>query len=591
MALSSKEVDIGPQRQENYRDYLLSRVQNVREREPGILEGYVNFSDIDFEDIPIDDKNVQRIRNSMQKIEAGGKKSGQMSALLLGLIEGKKYFSILDGIHRGNVMRGLNKTGALCTILSNCTEEDALDIRIVSAAIHKTVSFARTVEWSKQAWELTSWAKKLKLTEAFSLRFEKRRARVGVDMREADEIKKWIDDKCVKWGIVAPTLHQYLLTAEIADPELVKSVRFSTGGSGGLKALTVNHLSKIARALPGNFEFQNIVAKEVLRDELRVPKTVELSEAVSKAKTAEEAIEIAENGPWKEENRPRRSRRNIQKTEEIQEKAEEKQEGGRMIDLEDQLFVAEDRVAKITINASGFREKAVSSLVEDEEILQAIKKATLILPSEYRTMFLLIRKYGLTTVDLAKIYKKTEQDVLKNFHNAQDIIRKSDFELVSVLKFNVDEKIIKQPKIVEEVVPLNNNTEKVKDKLSKDNHVEPKVIFEKPQIRKTVVLSKPSQAKSNLSSVNNHRNPGYLPLLAHKQAEQQLPSHPERKLEDFKEGVEIGRLKGEDSKACGKITGIVDVNGRSYIKISMFDRSTSSIPVDQFDNKYTFIKA
>jgi hypothetical protein len=441
----SKEVGVGLYSRESLR----SKIRIVRERERDLLEAYVPLGLIHSEDVPVDRDHVLNLAASIKKEEEGGKKNGQLSPLLLGEIEGLGFFRILDGFHRCDALKELGKEEAFATVKLNCTEQDALDLRIVSAVSHKSVNFSRTVDWSRQAWDLSLYSKKLRLTEAFDLRFSEKRAKSGITKEEVSEIRKWIDDKCKRWDIHAPTLHKYLMIAEIADPQLVKSVRFQVGGSGGLKALTVNHLKEISMALPGNYEFQQIVSGVVLRDELRVPGARELAKAVSKAKTKEEALRIANSGSWKETGGSRMQTSSVEKR---------KKESGEIIKLRDELFLAEERIAELLMVNAGIRREKVETR-KTEEAMRIIRRVSLNLPFQQRTLFILLKDYDLSMENIAKILQRKERDIIEDVYGLWEAVKKSSPMDAPNLKMT---EAIKQPKLILKNQPSSGaNIEKV----------------------------------------------------------------------------------------------------------------------------------
>jgi len=570
MVLSSKEASVGNNDQKDSRDCLLNKIRIVRWREKDIVEAYVLPEVIYDEDVPVDNGHVQNLKVSILKEEASGKENGQLSALLLGQLNNCMYLKVLDGFHRYKALKELGKNEILSTIRLNCTEGDVLDHRIIAAVSHKSVNFVRTVEWSTQAWNLSPWGKKLKLTEAFDLRFSERRTKAGITKEDVTDIKKWIDDKCSVWGVHAPTLHQYLIIAETADPQLVKSVRFRAGGSGGLKALTVNHLKEIVKLLQGNFEFQNIVAAEVLRKELHVPQAKELTKAVSKVNSAEEANEIVKSGSWKEAKEqgipieiP------VQKEEFI---------NGR--GLADELFSAEKRIAKILMVTAGFKEKANSNQITDEKVLQLIRKVVLNLPTDFRSVFILLKEYGLSKKDVGIIFKKTEQDIIKTENLISDTIRKTDPELASLLSQL-------KPKLS-------------LGQISENNTSEPNVIFKRP-VAKTEISKKTVSSKVNQEEKprNDIALGGYISAQRQesKNPTVPLPEHPEREPEDFKNGQQVWFIKAKEGDKPGTIIGVGYDGIKYYVKIEIpnmrhrgITEYVAKIPVTQFDNVYTLNK-
>lgn len=586
MTMLSKESNVGLYSKENSRKHLLSRITVLRERERDLIDALVPFDLIRSEGVPVDWSHVRNLQESIRKEKAGGKESGQLSSLLCGHVNGSMVFDIIDGFHRFEALKELGEKGVITTIKFNCAEENILDLRILAAVSHKSVNFARTIEWSQKAWDLSPWSKKLKITQAFDLRFSERKLKFGLSDSEVEEIRKWIDDKCKAWGVHAPTLRQYLVIAETADPQLIKSVRFRAGGSERIGSLSVVHLKEIAKALSNNFEFQNIVARKVLEKQLHVRKAKELARAISHVKTAEEAMGIIEKILQKT-NEPHVSTASSEKKE---------KESTQIEKLKEELFAAETRIARFFLNSMVNREDIIKNQASDEKAMRIIKKAVLDLPSKFRTAFILQKIYNLSVPDIAKVSKKTENDVLGLIQNIREIIKKIDpltestlfaenklqpvnkqriSEESTVIKVSPEQKVVfdrnaktvgrTTMKVVEELKPA-----KVKNvssnKIYKDDSIG-HTVDGKPVVEKVVPIVKP--VKDN--------DKGDVKKEPHS------VEHLERKPEDFNKG---GRIVRRKDGVLGVINGVGKIDEKYYVSIRV-DGINSKIPIIQFDNTYS----
>lgn len=272
---------------------LLDYVSIVDTREGGMAEAFVPLSLIYREDVPVDAAHVNELADSIIKEEEHGRVSGQLSPVLLGEVSTEPQFRILDGFHRVGALTQLNRIEAFATIRPNCTPEDVVDLRIISATTHRSVRFIRVLDWVEDAWKLTGWSERVRLTQAFALRFSGAMtgSRIGLDNEEADEVKQWVNRKCDQWHISPAYVYKHLQTAQAADPQLIREAR-GRGGGHKLEALTPDHLHGIALALPQKFDLQNLVAEEAIRKSLTVPRARALAEAVSTADTLDEARNI-----------------------------------------------------------------------------------------------------------------------------------------------------------------------------------------------------------------------------------------------------------------------------------------------------------
>ncbi|MBI4004828.1 hypothetical protein HY358_01685, partial [Candidatus Roizmanbacteria bacterium] len=138
------------------------------------------------------------------------------------------------------------------------------------------------------------------VSQAFSLRFAQglTGVRMGLQPEEVEQIRQWVERKCQQWKLSPGYVYQHLLTAQFADPELVKEARERRSGHK-LEAITPLHLSAIAKTLPYNFEMQWVVAEAVKTRMLTVPQTRALAQAVANIQTIDEAIEIIMGRDWK----------------------------------------------------------------------------------------------------------------------------------------------------------------------------------------------------------------------------------------------------------------------------------------------------
>ena len=242
------------------------------------------------EDVPVDIAHVNELVESILSEEKLGRNSGQLSPVLLGEVPGQPQLKILDGFHRVSALYSLNRDQVFATIRPECTEETVVDLRIIAATTHRAVRFVRLLEWVEDAWRLGPWGERIKISQALGLRFQRTMTgkNLGLESSEADEIKDWIERKSQQWHISPGTLYQHFLTAQHADPALVREARGREGGHK-LEALTPDHLAAIARVLPDKHVLQQLVAEETTKRNLTIPRARALAEVVAEVGSVEEA--------------------------------------------------------------------------------------------------------------------------------------------------------------------------------------------------------------------------------------------------------------------------------------------------------------
>lgn len=271
----------------------------LAQREGKFTDALVSISLIYREDVPVDKIHVEELAVSMRR-EGEVKRSGQLSPVLLACVPDFPQLPILDGFHRVAALNQNGQTEVFSTIRPTSNWEEVIDLRILSAETHRSIRFSRLVEWVEDGWNRSQWADRVKVNQAFALRYAKSMTgeRIGLSPDEAQDIRDWVDRKCEQWHMKPGTLYQHLLTAQSAAPDLVKDARERKGGSS-LEAITPQHLKEISLTLPYKHDLQRIVARVAMGQTLTVRMTRALSVAVARARSTEEAEKIIDAGRWK----------------------------------------------------------------------------------------------------------------------------------------------------------------------------------------------------------------------------------------------------------------------------------------------------
>lgn len=265
----------------------------------GVVEAFVPISLVYREDVPVDLTHVNDLAQSILTEERTGRNSGQLSPVLLGELDEFPQFKILDGFHRVAALAQLERDEVFSTVRPNCTVEDVADLRIISATTHRSVRFVRLLDWAEDAWKQSPWAERIKISQAFQLRFSKTStgAYMGLNPDEVEEIRGWVERKSQQWHIAPTSLYKYFLTASQVDPVLVREARGRESGHK-LDALTPDHLAALANILPDRHDIQQVVADEIKAKMLTVPRAKALAQAVSGADGVEEAERIVRSIRW-----------------------------------------------------------------------------------------------------------------------------------------------------------------------------------------------------------------------------------------------------------------------------------------------------
>lgn len=237
-------------------------------------------------------------------------------------MRGRTQLDPTDGLHRLKILRERREYFAFAAIKPNSSPTDIVKLRISATKDHPSVRFPRMVQFLDDGWNLTPWSKEgITLTQAFTLRFSRNKL-VGRNLHlspdDVTDIRSWVDESSVGSGLSATTAYGIFLTAQVADPELVMSVRERKNGDT-LTALTGDHLAKIARppTLAHKYDLQNTLAEAIISESLTVVKTEQLVSAVIRrgAQTPGEIRTIFEDGIWKfEEAEPMSGKRRRKKT-------------------------------------------------------------------------------------------------------------------------------------------------------------------------------------------------------------------------------------------------------------------------------------
>ncbi len=259
----------------------------IGEREGGLVECFIDIDLINTEDVAVNRPHVKALADSItDERQRNHTESGQLTPILLGLVDGEEKLSIIDGFHRTAALKEAGDSTVYATIRPS-TREDVIDLRILTARTHKAVQFARVVEWVTESWDRTEWSKQISSVQAFMLYQTGSGRNLGV-RDSVPEIRSWVQHKCEQWQMPATSIRSILSTAVVADPTLVQEARQQNNGRA-LDYITPSHLTVIALGLPNKFDIQRFVADKSKKHNLRVPQTRFLVSVLGEAENLEDA--------------------------------------------------------------------------------------------------------------------------------------------------------------------------------------------------------------------------------------------------------------------------------------------------------------
>lgn len=218
-------------------------------------------------DVAVDLVHVRELADSI-------KVSGPISPVLVR----EENLELIDGFHRVAAMKELGFESVEC-ILTPCDEETFWDLRIMSATLHKAVTFARAIDWIEEVFNRSVWKERYKSPRSIFDRVSQ-----GTAPQEAIE---WTEGKAKKWGLAVNTILHWLRTKEQLPPDLLEEARIATSEGRSLK-----HYTEIAEGLPGRPELQRQLLEKTEKEELAPKQVGEVAKAIRRAEDDEEVQSI-----------------------------------------------------------------------------------------------------------------------------------------------------------------------------------------------------------------------------------------------------------------------------------------------------------
>ena len=220
-------------------------------------------------DVPVDTVHVRELADSI-------KVSGPISPVLIR----EENLTLIDGFHRVAAMRELGFQKVEC-ILTPCDDETFWDLRIMSATLHKAVTFSRAVDWIEE-----SFANNPIVSMHNSAYAAFHAVRDGF---AKPEVKDWVQSKAQKWGMSIQTIENWLETKRRLAPDLYAEAKKDVIAS---EAISVKHYDEVGRGLPGRSELQRSIIDKVKKEGLTADQTREVAKALRRAEDEEEIQSI-----------------------------------------------------------------------------------------------------------------------------------------------------------------------------------------------------------------------------------------------------------------------------------------------------------
>jgi DNA-binding CsgD family transcriptional regulator len=279
----------------------MNSIEIVGRRED-LIDAYVPISYINTEEVPVDLPHAKDLADQMDHEATLRGREGQLSPTLIGDVAGEARMPIMDGFHRTHVLKSRAARQVFSTIRPHTSWEEVYDIRIVAASTHRSVKFARVVEWIDASWGLTPWANEITALQAFSMATNKRisGSTFKVESNQIPDILEWIKERCEKWQRSPSSVFADLQVARQVAPDLVREAR-ATGQSKTRLPGTISpqHLKVIGGTLPNEHDKQRLVVEVIKGSNLSVDEAKAVASVVRGTATIERAREILENGLWR----------------------------------------------------------------------------------------------------------------------------------------------------------------------------------------------------------------------------------------------------------------------------------------------------
>jgi len=224
-------------------------------------------------DVAVDPMHVRELADSI-------KVSGPISPVIVR----EDNLALIDGFHRVAALKELGFKDVEC-ILTSCDDETFWDLRIMSASLHKAVTFARVIDWIEEVFNFSSLRKHWEhgggreYKSAYSVFASYTRG------NPPKEVKEWVESKAAKWGLSPNTIENWLHTKQTLAPELLKEAASPSKGEVSLSAYHI-----VAEVLHDKPELQTHVIEKAKAEGLSSKEVRILAQALKQAPEKVERI-------------------------------------------------------------------------------------------------------------------------------------------------------------------------------------------------------------------------------------------------------------------------------------------------------------
>ena len=148
----------------------------------------------------------------------------------------------------------------------------------MSASLHKTVTFARAVDWIEEVFQASNL--KDNYRSAFSL-FDSVRVH-----KATKETTDWAVEKGQKWGLSVSTIREWLYTKQALAPDVYAEAK------AGTSSIPTSTFVRVADRLSGKPELQRAVIEKAKTEDLTGAQVAAVASAVRTAPNEEAATSI-----------------------------------------------------------------------------------------------------------------------------------------------------------------------------------------------------------------------------------------------------------------------------------------------------------
>lgn len=207
-------------------------------------------------DVAVDPVHVRELADSI-------KVSGPISPVLVR----EESLDLIDGFHRVAAMKELGFDRVEC-IITPCDQATFWDLRIMSATLHKTVTFARAVDWIEEAFVTSPWKDKHKSAKSLF-----QGVRQGYVTGDA---KSWVEMKAQKWGLEVRTIENWLVANQKLATELHEEIKSASIA----RRREPSHYVEVAMELGSRPDLQKRVLDKVEAEDVGTTGIREVAKAI-----------------------------------------------------------------------------------------------------------------------------------------------------------------------------------------------------------------------------------------------------------------------------------------------------------------------